>query len=124
MSRVRVDSLNLSTLFILLYDTAFNLSPKKKKKKKKSLKKKPQPTELVLEANSNFRTFQPEGLELDRAYEKESKKVESIFNCRQHYISAYNIRVGSDSPKLTRKTDIQTIKQIFLPSISVSTCCI
>lgn len=80
-------------------------------------------TKPVLEANTNYRKFQPGGLVLDWAYEKENKEVESIFNCRQHYSSTYNIRVGSDSPEIIRKNDVRATKQIFLPSINVSKCC-
>lgn len=77
----------------------------------------------MLEANTNYRKFQPGGLELDLAYEKEKKEVESIFNCRQHYSSTYNIRVGSDSPEIIRENDVQATELIFLPSITVSKCC-
>lgn len=62
----------------------------------------------MLEANTNYGKLQPEGLKLDRAYGKEDKEVESIFNCRQCYSSTY-IRVGSGSPELTRKNDVQAI---------------
>lgn len=73
----------------------------------------------MLEANTNYRKCQPGGLELDWVYEKEKKELESIFNCRQHHNSTYNIRVGSDSPEIIRKNDVQATELIFLPSITV-----
>lgn len=74
----------------------------------------------MLEANTNYGKLQPEGLQLDRAYGKENKEVGSIFNCRQCYSSTSNTRVGSGSPQLTRKNDVQAIKQIMPPSNNVS----
>lgn len=74
----------------------------------------------MLEAKTNYGKLQPEGLQLDRAYGKENKEVGSIFNCRQCYSSTSNTRVGSGSPELTRKNDVQAIKQIMPPSTNVS----